>query len=38
MSEKHGDVFVYLAIDRSEGNLGLARRSIDQIVDRLTLD
>lgn len=32
------DVFIYMAIDRSEGNLGLARRSIDKIDERLELE
>jgi hypothetical protein len=38
MSEKHEDVFIYLAIDRSQGNLGLARRSIDKIEQKLELE
>ena len=37
MCEHHEDVFIYLVIDRSEGNLGLARRSIDQVDERLML-
>lgn len=37
MCENHEDVFIYLAIDRSEGNLGLARRSIDKIDESLEL-
>jgi hypothetical protein len=37
MCENHENVFIYLAIDRSEGNLGLARRSIDGIDERLEL-
>ncbi|HKL88828.1 MAG TPA: hypothetical protein VJ884_07460 [Salinibacter sp.] len=37
MCENHEDVFIYLVIDRSEGNLGLARRSIDQIDEKLEL-
>lgn len=37
MCENHEDVFIYLAIDRSEGNLGLARRSIDKIDAQLEL-
>jgi hypothetical protein len=36
--ERHQDVFIYVVIDRSEGNLGLARRSIDQIDQRLELE
>jgi predicted regulator of Ras-like GTPase activity (Roadblock/LC7/MglB family) len=38
MCDEHDDVFIYLAIDRSEGNLGLARRSIDKIDERLELE
>jgi len=37
MCEHHEDVFIYLVIDRNDGNLGLARRSIDQIDERLKL-
>lgn len=37
MCEHHENVFIYLAIDRSEGNLGLARRSIDKIDEKLAL-
>jgi len=37
MCNNHEDVFIYLAIDRSEGNLGLARRSIDKIDNQLEL-
>jgi predicted regulator of Ras-like GTPase activity (Roadblock/LC7/MglB family) len=37
MCERHEDVFIYLVIDRSDGNLGLARREIDQIDERLEL-
>ena len=37
MCENHEDVFIYLVINRSEGNLGLARRSIDQIDEKLEL-
>ena len=37
MCERHEDIFIYVAIDRSEGNLGLARRQIDQVDDRLEL-
>lgn len=37
MCENHENVFIYLAIDRSEGNLGLARRSIDKIDQALEL-
>ncbi len=37
MCENHEDVFIYLAIDQSKGNLGLARRSIDQIDEKLDL-
>jgi hypothetical protein len=38
MCEHHDDVFIYLAIDREEGNLGLARRSIDHIDEQLKLE
>jgi len=37
MCENHENVFIYLAIDRSQGNLGLARRSIDKIDQKLEL-
>lgn len=37
MCENHENVFIYLAIDRSSGNLGLARRSIDKIDEKLEL-
>jgi hypothetical protein len=37
MCNNHEDVFIYLAIDRSEGNLGLARRSIDKVDEQLEL-
>jgi len=37
MCERHADVFIYLVIDRENGNLGLARRQIDQIDERLEL-
>jgi len=37
MCQRHEDVFIYLVIDRNDGNLGLARRSIDQIDERLEL-
>ncbi len=37
MCDNHEDVFIYLAIDRSEGNLGLARRSIDKVDEQLEL-
>lgn len=37
LCDHHEDVFIYLAIDRSEGNLGLARRSIDKIDETLEL-
>jgi predicted regulator of Ras-like GTPase activity (Roadblock/LC7/MglB family) len=38
MCDKHKDVFIYLAIDRSQGNLGLARRSIDKVDQKLELE
>lgn len=37
MCQNHENVFIYLAIDRSQGNLGLARRSIDKIDQKLEL-
>ena len=37
MCENHEDVFILLVIDRSEGNLGLARREIDGIDEQLEL-
>jgi hypothetical protein len=38
MCENHEDVFIYLVIDRDKGNLGLSRRSIDKIDERLELN
>ena len=38
MCGNHEDVFIHLVIDRDEGNLGLARRSIDEIDRRLELE
>ncbi len=37
LCDNHEDVFIYMAIDRSEGNLGLARRSIDKVDQSLEL-
>ena len=37
MCENHEDVFIYLVINREKGNLGLSRRSIDGIDERLEL-
>ncbi len=37
MCENHENVFMYVAIDRSSGNLGLARRSIDKVDEKLEL-
>lgn len=37
MCENHKDVFIYLAINRDKGNLGLARRTIDKIDKQLDL-
>jgi hypothetical protein len=31
------DIFIYLVINRSQGNLGLSRRKIDEIEKRLEL-
>jgi hypothetical protein len=33
--DHHEDVFIYLAIERDQGNLGLARRSIDKVDQKL---
>jgi predicted regulator of Ras-like GTPase activity (Roadblock/LC7/MglB family) len=38
MCHNHEDVFIYLAIDRTQGNLGLARRSIDKVSEQLRLE
>lgn len=38
MCENHEDIFIYVVIDREKGNLGLARRKIDQIDEKLVLD
>jgi hypothetical protein len=38
MCGKHENVFIYLVIDRDQGNLGLSRRSIDKIDERLELE
>jgi predicted regulator of Ras-like GTPase activity (Roadblock/LC7/MglB family) len=38
MCQNHEDVFIYLVIDRDQGNLGLSRRSIDKIDERLELN
>jgi predicted regulator of Ras-like GTPase activity (Roadblock/LC7/MglB family) len=37
MCERHEDIFIYVVINRSQGNLGLARRKIDQIDQMLEL-
>lgn len=37
MCERHEDIFIYLVIDREKGNLGLARRKIDGIDEKLEL-
>jgi hypothetical protein len=37
MCKNHENVFIYLVINRDKGNLGLSRRSIDQIDERLVL-
>jgi predicted regulator of Ras-like GTPase activity (Roadblock/LC7/MglB family) len=37
MCERHEDIFIYTVINRSQGNLGLARRKIDKIDKRLAL-
>lgn len=38
MCERHEDIFIYTVINRSQGNLGLARRKIDKIDKRLELE
>jgi len=38
MCQNHEDVFIYLVIDRTQGNLGLARRSIDKVDEQLRLE
>lgn len=38
MCERHEDIFIYTVINRSQGNLGLARRKIDKIEKRLELE
>lgn len=37
MCERHEDIFIYVVINRNQGNLGLARRKIDQIDKMLEL-
>jgi hypothetical protein len=37
MCEHHDDIFIYLAIDRDEGNLGIARRAIDKVDQKLVI-
>jgi len=38
MCERQEDIFIYTVINRSQGNLGLARRKIDKIDKRLELE
>ncbi len=38
MCEKHENIFIYVVIDRENGNLGLARRKVDQIDEVLELE
>jgi len=38
MCDRHEDIFIYTVINRSQGNLGLARRKIDKIEKRLELE
>ena len=38
MCERHEDIFMYVVIDRNQGNLGLARRKIDKIDKKLVLE
>ena len=37
MCERHENIFIYVVIDREKGNLGLARRKIDQVDEQLEL-
>ena len=37
LCENHEDVFIYLALDRSQGNLGLARRKVSKIDQQLDI-
>jgi hypothetical protein len=37
MCERHENIFIYVIIDRDQGNLGLARRKVDQIDEVLEL-
>ena len=38
LCQRHEDIFIYVAIDRSQGNLGLARRAIDDVDETLELE
>ena len=38
LCDSHENVFIYLAIDQDQGNLGLARRSVDKIDEKLALE
>jgi hypothetical protein len=38
MCERHENIFIYVIIDRDQGNLGLARRKVDQIDEVLELE
>lgn len=38
MCERHEDIFIYVVINRNQGNLGLARRKIDEIEKQLELE
>lgn len=38
MCDHHENIFIYVVIDRDQGNLGLARRKIDQIDEVLELE
>lgn len=37
MCQNHEDIFIYTVINRDKGNLGLARRQIDSVDQRLEL-
>lgn len=38
MCERHDDIYIYVVIDREDGNLGLSRRKIDLIDQKLELE
>ncbi len=38
MCQRHEDVYIYVVIDRNDGNLGLSRRKIDLVDKNLELE